>query len=255
VTAGEVSLPPPHDGAARDGTQEMSRRLIYDRKVDPSALPREYLILLDLIGEGSSVVEVGPHTGYFTRLLRDRDCHVMAIERDGEAAAYARAFANELLVGDIEDPGLELPSGAADVVLFSHVLEHLVDPVATLLRAHSWLRKDGRVIAAIPNIAFWRVRVDLLRGRFDYTPTGILDETHLRFYTIRAAHKLFERTGYDVRLCVPGCTHAPAIGWIKRLPRVGEPLAATWQAAATQWCPGLATVSFVLEAMPRADAP
>jgi SAM-dependent methyltransferase len=236
-------------------TKRSTRRLIYDKSVDPLALPKEYAILLDLIGHGSTVIEVGPHTGYFTQLLRDRDCRVTAVECDAEAASKASAFADELLVADIEDPDLDLPTNSADVVLFSHVLEHLVDPAATLLRAHSWLRKDGRVIAAIPNIAFWRVRVDLLRGRFDYTPTGILDETHLRFFTLRTAHELFEQSGYDVRLCVSGCSHAPATGWLKRLPYFGGGLAAAWLAAATQWWPGAATVSFVLEAVRRGEAP
>jgi SAM-dependent methyltransferase len=234
--------------------QRSKRRLIYDRTVDFAALPKEYLILLELIGKGSSVVEVGPHTGYFTQLLRRRDCHVIAVERDHEAASRARLVANELLVGDIEDLNLRLPIGMADVVLFSHVLEHLVDPAATLLRAHSWLRQDGRVIAAIPNVAFWKVRFDLLRGRFNYTPTGILDETHLRFFTRRTAHDLFERAGYEVRLSVPALSHAPAAGWLRRLPTVGDSLAAAWVAAGTRFWPEAATVTFVLEAQRRPEA-
>jgi SAM-dependent methyltransferase len=232
------------------GTELSTRRLIYDRSVDVLALPNEYAILLDLIGRGSTVVEVGCHTGYFTRLLRDRDCHVTAVERDVEAASQARAFADEIMVADVEDPDLELPRDTADVVLFSHVLEHLVDPAATLLRARSWLREGGRVVAAIPNVAYWKVRFDLLRGRFDYTPTGILDETHLRFFTRRTGHELFERSGYDVRR-IPGTSHAPAAGLLNRLPLVGGALAAAWVSALTRSCPGAATVTFILEASPR----
>jgi SAM-dependent methyltransferase len=235
--------------------QQSGRSLIYDRTLDFTALPKEYLILLELIGKGSSVIEVGPHTGYFTQLLRSRACHVIAVERDEEAASRARLVANELLVADIEDPNLTLPAGGADVVLFSHVLEHLVDPAATLARARSWLREDGRVIAAIPNIAFWRVRLDLLRGRFNYTPTGILDETHLRFFTRRTAHGLFEQAGYDVHLSVPALSHAPAAGWLRRLPKVGDALAAAWVAIGTRFFPEATTVTFVLEARRRPEVP
>jgi SAM-dependent methyltransferase len=230
--------------------EQATRRLVYHRRVDSSALPEEYRILLDLIGERADVLEIGCHTGYFTELLRNRSCYVRAVERDEEAAAYAQAFANEIFVGDIEDSALILPPGTADVVLFSHVLEHLVDPAATLRRAHTWLRLGGRVIAAIPNIAFWRIRVDLLRGRFDYTPTGILDETHLRFFTMRAARELFERSGYEVRLCMPAVSHAPATGLVKRVPVFGNALAARWVAAASRICQGATTATFILEAAP-----
>src|SRR3954447_10889774 len=88
-----------------------ARRLIYDRSVDAAAPPAEFRRLLTRIPHGSRVVEVGCHTGYFTRLLRHRGCYVVGVECDVEAAGIARAHANEVLVLDIEDEQGEIEPG------------------------------------------------------------------------------------------------------------------------------------------------
>jgi len=85
-----------------------------------------------------------------------------------------------------------IPRGAAfDGVVFKDVLEHVADPAALLRDARSLLRPGGRVIASIPNVAHWTVRLRLLFGHFDYTPTGLLDATHLRFFMEASVRALF----------------------------------------------------------------
>jgi SAM-dependent methyltransferase len=83
-------------------------------------------------------------------------------------------------------------------VLLADVLEHLVDPIHMLEEVKSALKPDGRVVASIPNVAHWTMRLRLLAGRFDYAPTGIMDATHLRWFTRKGVQRLFDGAGYEI---------------------------------------------------------
>ena len=85
-----------------------------------------------------------------------------------------------------------------DVVVFADVLEHLVDPAAALELARSLLAPGGCVVASVPNVAHWSVRLDLLRGRFDYRELGIMDATHLRWFTAENLKRVFRSAGLEV---------------------------------------------------------
>jgi hypothetical protein len=84
------------------------------------------------------------------------------------------------------------------------VLEHLIEPAAVLAHFRSYLRPGGRVLVSVPNVAHARVRLDLARGRFDYRDYGVLDRTHLHFYTFSSAQELMRTAGYDVVRTVGG---------------------------------------------------
>jgi 2-polyprenyl-3-methyl-5-hydroxy-6-metoxy-1,4-benzoquinol methylase len=88
--------------------------------------------------------------------------------------------------------------GKFDVVVFADVLEHLPNPASVLHLTRKVLNPGGLVIASIPNIAHWSIRWELLRGRFDYQPYGIMDATHLRWFTEKTVRSLFESCGYEV---------------------------------------------------------
>jgi SAM-dependent methyltransferase len=96
------------------------------------------------------------------------------------------------------DGGWVESMGKFDVVVFADVLEHLPDPAAPLHLARTVLRPSGAVVASVPNVAHWSVRWDLLWGRFTYTPSGIMDATHLRWFTERSVRALFEASGYRI---------------------------------------------------------
>src|SRR5437588_3921214 len=85
-----------------------------------------------------------------------------------------------------------------DVAVFGDVLEHMSDPLAALRRVRQWLKPDGYVVASLPNIAHGAVRLALLAGRFEYPPEGLLDETHLRFFTHDTIKELFHQAGFVV---------------------------------------------------------
>lgn len=182
---------------AGDAAGEATR---YDTGVDLSDpnLARTQLVLLT--PGASNVLEVGPSTGYLTRVLRDRGCRVTGLEIDPVAAEHAARVADRMVVGDVESLDFEEAFGEErfDVVMFGDVLEHLVEPGATLRRAASLLAEGGRVVASIPNLAHGDVRLALLAGRFPYTSQGLLDRTHLRFFTREGIDALFGDGGFRI---------------------------------------------------------
>jgi SAM-dependent methyltransferase len=114
-------------------------------------------------------------------------------------AAVAGRDYGEVYVGGIEQALDELLpdiDGRYDTVLLLDVLEHLVDPWAVLGRCRRLLSEDGRALLSIPNVAHWSVRRDLLRGRWRYQESGLLDRTHLRFFTRATARGLIAESGW-----------------------------------------------------------
>jgi hypothetical protein len=112
-------------------------------------------------------------------------------------------------------------------VLFADVLEHRPDPQATLLVARDLLNPHGAVIVSVPNVAHWSVRVDLLRGRFQYQPVGIMDATHLRWFTATTARTLLASVGFKVikyrptaGVDLPDNQHRRPWRWLSYGPRV-----------------------------------
>ena len=85
-----------------------------------------------------------------------------------------------------------------DAVLMLDVLEHLVDPADVLRRVRSTLRPGGVGLVSLPNVAHWSVRKELAMGRFRYTPSGLLDATHLRFFTLQTGTALVEGAGWEI---------------------------------------------------------
>jgi O-antigen biosynthesis protein len=158
-------------------------------------------LVLGLVGPGSRVLEFGCSTGYMSQALRDRlGATVVGVELNAAAAELAEAHCDRVLIGDAEELDLEAEFGneVFDAILFADVLEHLRDPAALLRRVRPFVAEGGSVIASIPNIAHASVRLALLGGSFRYREQGLLDETHLRFFTRDGVEDLFETSGYLV---------------------------------------------------------
>ncbi len=154
---------------------------------------------LEFLSPGERVLEVGCGSGALTEHIQTLGCTVVGLEKRPEAAEKARPFCEEVVVGDIEAISLDFPPLSFDVILLIDVLEHLVDPNATIHRLHPLLKPTGRFLVALPNVAHWSVRLRLLFGRFDYEESGILDRTHLHFYTLRTAMELLEQSGLEIQ--------------------------------------------------------
>jgi 2-polyprenyl-3-methyl-5-hydroxy-6-metoxy-1,4-benzoquinol methylase len=173
----------------------------YARKTDPHS---SHSIILRWLGEGGGrrLLDVGAADGVLSRPLTERGWRVTAIERDPEAAAAGARLCDEMLVADLdrERPTLTVP---LDVIVYADVLEHLVDPLGVLLALNRHLAPHGHAIASVPNVAHLWVRLLLLAGRWDYADRGILDRTHLRFFTERSLRGLVAAAGLRIeRLAV-----------------------------------------------------
>lgn len=172
----------------------------YWAEVDASARARNnaHAFALELIGYGKRVLELGPAAGHVTRALVRRGCEVTGIEIDAEAAAGLEGVA-ECIIGDLSDPTVVREAGEQrrfDVVLAGDVLEHLPDPLPTLRACRDVLVPGGYAVVSLPNVAHADVALSLVRGRFAYNESGLLDRTHLRFFTYESAMELLEQAGF-----------------------------------------------------------
>jgi len=145
------------------------------------------------------VVDVGCASGALgAALKRSRPgLQVRGIEPVKAQADRAKLVLDDAVGGRAEDP---LPAHwpQPDCVIFADVLEHLADPWSTLRHWHRILRPGGTIVVSLPNVAHNQVLRGLLRGRWDYEDAGILDRTHLRFFTRETALELLEETGFEV---------------------------------------------------------
>jgi SAM-dependent methyltransferase len=148
------------------------------------------------------VLDVGCGAGATGKLIKEKfpGAKVIGIENNPHAAERARAFLDDVICGDLYEIPLSARLGNArvDLVLLLDVLEHLFDPWRALERIHGWLTPDTRVLASIPNVRNLATLDDLAAGRWRYEANGVLDITHVRFFTKSSLRELFEDTGYDI---------------------------------------------------------
>ena len=167
-------------------------------EVNEAATNNAHATALDLVGYGKRVLELGPAAGHVTRVLVERGCEVTGIEIDPRAAAGLEGIA-ECVVGDLGDPAIVLRAARGrtyDVVLAGDVLEHLPDPLPALRACRRVLGAGGYVVVSVPNIAHADIALSLAQGEFRYNDWGLLDRTHVRFFTLASLTELLERTGF-----------------------------------------------------------
>lgn len=157
---------------------------------------------VSFIPQGSRVLEIGCATGFMGEyFIKKKHCEVIGVEKGKEEAKIARTKLTQVVEGDIENietiQKLEL-LGKFDVVFASALIEHLKDPWKAIKTWKRFLKRNGVLIITTSNIAHWSIRFHILRGRFDYEEYGILDNTHLRFFTVDTFKKLVVDSGYII---------------------------------------------------------
>lgn len=161
--------------------------------------------LLAVMPAVSRIAEVGCSRGALARAFRERHpacSHYLGVEIDAAYAAIARDHCDAVLVGDIE--GL-LESGALqgqapfDCWVFGDTLEHLRDPWQVLRALRPLLTPEGCICACIPNMQHWSIQLRLNSGRIEYSESGLLDRTHLRWFTRITLMQLFQDSGFQVQ--------------------------------------------------------
>jgi 2-polyprenyl-3-methyl-5-hydroxy-6-metoxy-1,4-benzoquinol methylase len=154
--------------------------------------------LLDLVPlKAKRVLDVGCGSGQLGAAVKQRSgAQIVGIEINEQATRAAAAVLDQVICGSIEDETTwQKLEGPFDCIIFGDVLEHLLDPWQALARFADCLTADGVVIASLPNIGHVSIIWGLLRGRWEYQERGLLDRTHLRFFTRRSIHSLFETAG------------------------------------------------------------
>jgi O-antigen biosynthesis protein len=152
------------------------------------------------------ILDVGCGEGGFARSLRaarsGSKLEIVGVEFCESAAEIAASAVDRLFVGNAEHVELRYEN-YFDCVIFADVLEHLIDPWRMLQRARTLLQPDGAIIASIPNVQHWSILANLIRGHWEYAEYGIMDSTHLRFFTRRSISDLFTSTGFRLRRIFP----------------------------------------------------
>lgn len=139
------------------------------------------------------------------------------VELCATPAREASTKMDEVHVGDVETLKLPYPEKYFDSLLMSEVIEHLRDPWGTILRLRSHLKPGAWVIAGSPNVAHHSVLRMLINGRWDYSSEGVMDRTHLRWFTPRTYRELFEGCGFDVIFSGPAIPLGTKARWVNRL--------------------------------------
>ena len=156
------------------------------------------------------VLEVGCGAGALAReyKLINPDCNYWGIEQNPDVARQAETLANMKVVArSMETVDFPHFSTWFDTIIFGDVLEHMADPWSQLKKAAGWLSESGQILASIPNSGNYNMILSLIAGRWDYQDSGLLDRTHLRFFTLKSIRELFESAGLTILDVLPRVYH------------------------------------------------
>jgi SAM-dependent methyltransferase len=223
----------------------------YQLKDDPYS---SHSVILSLLGPGGGrrLLDAGAADGFLAERLTARGWVVTAVERDPIQAERARGRCRDVIVADLIDAAPRL-AGPFDAIVYGDVLEHLGDPLAALRALNRSLAPGGLVLVSVPNVAHLWVRLSLLLGRFDYADRGILDRTHLRFFTRRTLLALLAEAGLALQRLYPTPVPLPLVvparlhgAWLRATHALS--------ARASRWWPGGLAYQFVAVCRLRAPS-
>lgn len=180
----------------------MDKRTIkYDYIIDSMNENSTHSKIIGHVRKGSRVLEIGCASGYMTEYMKDvLGCLIWGVEIDEAAAARAERFCERIVVADIEllDLDAHLKGLSFDVIILADVIEHLKNPEPVLEKIKKYLSDEGFLLVSIPNGAHGSISLNALDGSWNYRPTGLMDDTHLRFFDRDSFNRLLESCGFFV---------------------------------------------------------
>jgi 2-polyprenyl-3-methyl-5-hydroxy-6-metoxy-1,4-benzoquinol methylase len=146
-----------------------------------------------------SILDIGCGTGALGKHLKEKGAgEVCGIELSHVAALEAMRVLDRVIEGNVELLDLPFEEGHFDCIVCADVLEHLLDPWSMVGKLRKFLKPDGVIVASIPNVGFHRVVRGLIRGKWSYADAGVLDRSHLRFFTWQSISALFQDSGFTI---------------------------------------------------------
>jgi methionine biosynthesis protein MetW len=175
----------------------------YESKVSEYFQEERHEMLKYIPKDSQIVLDVGCSSGSFGQLIKSsQNIEVWGVELDRDAALEATKKLDKV-INSAFSADLDLPKQGFDCIIFNDVLEHLADPWAALKYSRELLREGGSIVASIPNVRYFNNAWEfLVEKNWNYTDWGILDKTHLRFFTQRSILSLFENLDYKVESIV-----------------------------------------------------
>jgi len=210
-----VNMPPKiHPGFLQNSGQSallfyciVSEPHQYHRDIGRAIGPDDSLARLSSwIPWGSRVLELGPANGYFTRHMATQlNCTVDGVELDPHMAQSSSLFCRKMVVGDLAllDLSAHFAPASYQVIVLADVIEHLAAPEKLMAQLLPLLAPGGEMLLSVPNAAYAGLIAELLAGQFDYRDEGLLDRTHLRFFTRDSLGKFLTAAGLSAYEWVP----------------------------------------------------
>jgi SAM-dependent methyltransferase len=174
---------------------------VYENKGNPDVLGEvpEYV---------KTILDIGCGAGDNAKILKALGKTVVGLTISESEAKIAEAFCDRVIIDDIENISL-LKDEKFDCILMSHICEHLINPEKVLINIGKYLNENGRLIIAVPNMAYYKLRFRLLKGDWKMKETGPFDRTHLHFYSYYSIDTLYSNSDYKVISKIPGDPSVP----------------------------------------------
>jgi 2-polyprenyl-3-methyl-5-hydroxy-6-metoxy-1,4-benzoquinol methylase len=187
---------------------------------DVFSAPREDLIAL-VPEKVKKILDIGCAEGGFGKTLKKirQDIEITGIELSPSLAKKAKAVYDKVIIGDVEK--IDIHEEEFDLINCGDIIEHLYNPWQLLSKINRWLKKGGYLIGSVPNVGHWSVVKDLLEGRFDYIPIGLLCIGHIRFFTENTLIEMLKDAGFTIEVWLKQKIPPPPQGE-KFLKKIGE---------------------------------
>ena len=170
----------------------------YSKNVFTNEENNAWTKIYNLIEPNSRILDIGCSSGRWGKfIIAKKNAYVVGVDIDQKDIQIAKKNLDQAFIKNIEKDNLD-NFGLFDYIVMADIIEHLLYPEETLVRIKKLLKPSGQIIFSIPNMANGLVRIELLKGRFEYTDWGLLDKTHLHYYDKIEIYQLFERAGYKI---------------------------------------------------------